>query len=513
MNHVSIALPDIIRSKSNPRKTFDAAKLTELAASIKEHGVLQPILVRPNGKAGTYELVAGERRYRAAQEAGLAEIPALVRELTDTQVLEIQVIENLQRDDLHPLEEADGYRQLAKTKGYDVARIAERIGRSVKYVYDRMKLAGLVDEARKIFLDGRITAGHAILLARLKPEDQKRCIGEKEEYGALHTGGLFTSEELLWDPEEDAVRNRKEQDDLDKKRGPYHGFKAVSVRELQDWIDKNVKLEAADVDQMVLPETAQTLKAAAADGEGAVEDMKVLRLTHDSVTPEGAKDGPRVILGRSWERADGQHGSKACEHSQLGMIVIGPHRGEAFHACVAKKKCATHWPDHVKAAKAAERGDAGGKGKASTKKTSESEKWAAAEKKRKEEYARQEAERGRFVKALPALHSALAEKIGAREVKPTGQLADILVNLAEDSRFGSKHAEKILPRGKTLEDLVRHVVFMAVAGSLSPWNPEGLVKRLKPFGVDAQKIVDQVAPAPKPEKPAAAKKPARKGKK
>jgi ParB/RepB/Spo0J family partition protein len=492
MTPQSIPLPDIIRSKSNPRKTFDAAKLTELAASVKEHGVLQPILVRPNGKAGTYELVAGERRFRAAQEAGLTEIPALVRELTDTQVLEIQVIENLQRDDLHPLEEADGYRQLMAKK-YDVARIAERIGRSVKYVYDRMKLAGLVDEARKIFLDGKITAGHAILLARLKPEDQKRCIGGDPNDRYMESiGGLFTRERTLFHPEKD----RDEEP-----------VKAVSVRELQGWIDRNVKLEADDVDQMILPETAAILDRAAED------DIKVLRLTHSDITPEAVREGPRVILGRSWKRADGQHKSKTCDWSRLGMIVIGAGRGDAFLVCVEKKKCATHWPDHVKAAKVAATAE-----KRAVAKGADPE--IAREIARKAEQQRQQAEAERWNKAKPAVAEALAAAVKKAPAGAGTTLGEIVLAAFEDGLgydYGSRRAAKVLPPGKTAEDLVRHLAWLALEIYIEDledqWSRDRLIPHAKALGVDVKKIVDQVAPAPKPEKAPAAKKPAKKGKK
>jgi ParB/RepB/Spo0J family partition protein len=166
-SQVFINLPDIVRSKTNPRKTFDKDRLAELTASVKAHGVLQPILVRPNGKEGTYELVAGERRFRAAQAAGLASIPAMVRELTDVQVLEVQVIENLQRDDLHPLEEAEGYRQLHEKHGYSVEDLAAKVGKSKAYVYARLKLCDLAPAARKPFVEGKVSASIALLVARI----------------------------------------------------------------------------------------------------------------------------------------------------------------------------------------------------------------------------------------------------------------------------------------------------------------------------------------------------------
>jgi ParB/RepB/Spo0J family partition protein len=160
---------------------FDPVKLQELADSIKTAGVLQPVLVRQNGeiygRSPLYELVAGERRWRAARLAGLEVLPCVVRELDDTEVLKIQLIENLQREDIHPLDEADGYARLIERAGYDVEHLAQEVDRSPSYVYQRLKLRDLIEEARKLLIDGTIQAGHAILLARLQPAQQKELIG------------------------------------------------------------------------------------------------------------------------------------------------------------------------------------------------------------------------------------------------------------------------------------------------------------------------------------------------
>jgi ParB family chromosome partitioning protein len=172
----------IAPSATNPRKVLDKTALEELTASVRKQGILQSLTLRPwpkhrprpDGPAPEFEIVIGERRWRAALDAGLANVPALVRDMTDAEAAEAQVVENLQRADLHPLEEAEGYRQLlaSKSPAYDVARIAERVGRSVAYIYDRLHLLDLVKETRALFREGRIMAGHAVLLARLKPEDQ-----------------------------------------------------------------------------------------------------------------------------------------------------------------------------------------------------------------------------------------------------------------------------------------------------------------------------------------------------
>ncbi len=463
---------------TNPRRSFDKVALEELTASVREHGVLQPVLVRPwpPGKklpkgidAAQWEIVAGERRWRAAKAAGLEEIPALVRELTDTEVLEIQVVENLQRTDLHPLEEAEGYRRLVAAD-YDVAMIAEKIGRSARYVYDRLALLSLTKDAQKAFLAGEFTPGHAVILARLSPEDQARAI---EEHGAL-----FTDERPLFTPDE--------EDDL---AADYEPRKPVSVRELQAWVDQHTKLEADQVEQMLLPETFETLKTAAAANE------KVVRITYDETTPEEARDGQRVILGRSWRRADGQRGSKQCDHSVNGLVVIGPGRGQALRVCIDKQHCTVHWGDLVKAAKKREREVT------AAAKTGE-DREQLQRKKEAEARERQKAFEARWAQARPAMLEALAAAVKKLPAGAGGALGKRL--LERHALYLGTADQRLLaaaaPPGKSAEDLVRHLAFAElVDDSQRSWNGgKDFIAGAKALGVDLKKILDQVAP-PGPE--------------
>ncbi|MHB8947527.1 MAG: ParB/RepB/Spo0J family partition protein [Rhodoferax sp.] len=170
-----LPLSVVVASLTNPRKSFNPAKLAELAESIKASGVHQPILVRPlpgarvgdTDRSAAYEIVAGERRYRASQLAGLASIPALVRPLGDHQVLEIQLVENLQRDDLTELEEAEGYDSLMQASGLSAEAVGGKIGKSRSYVYGRLKLLDLSSECKQALRDGQIDASRAILIARI----------------------------------------------------------------------------------------------------------------------------------------------------------------------------------------------------------------------------------------------------------------------------------------------------------------------------------------------------------
>ncbi len=156
---------------------FDPVKLQQLADSIKDVGVQQPIIVRKQLANGGFQMVAGERRWRAAKLAGLIDIPAVVRELDDLQVLKISTIENLQREDVHPLDEADGYARLLDLAGYEVEQIAQELGKSASYVYQRLKLRELIEPARRLLIDGTITAGHAVLIARLPGPQQAQVVG------------------------------------------------------------------------------------------------------------------------------------------------------------------------------------------------------------------------------------------------------------------------------------------------------------------------------------------------
>ena len=160
----------IHRNENQPRWVFTEDEIEELSASIREKGVLQPILVRPSGVSGHYEIVAGERRWRASQKAGLHSLPALVRELDDAQMLEIAVIENVQRAALNPIEEANAYNQLILLHGRTQNDVADAVGKSRAHVANAVRLLNLPPEVRTYVLEGKISAGHArALLAAPDP--------------------------------------------------------------------------------------------------------------------------------------------------------------------------------------------------------------------------------------------------------------------------------------------------------------------------------------------------------
>lgn len=154
-----IEINDIKPNSNQPRKTFDEEKLDELASSIKEHGLIQPVVLR-SVKNG-YEIVAGERRWRAARKIGLKEIPCIVKELTDEENMLLAIIENMQREDLNPIEEAEGISQMIDTYGLTQEQVSKSVGKSRPYITNSLRLLKLPEEIRKYVADGLLSSGHA----------------------------------------------------------------------------------------------------------------------------------------------------------------------------------------------------------------------------------------------------------------------------------------------------------------------------------------------------------------
>jgi ParB/RepB/Spo0J family partition protein len=180
----TIPVDRIESNPQQPRMIFDTDALHELSASIREHGVLQPILVRPLGN-NRYQLVAGERRWRASKEAGLATIPALVEELDDDTALEISIIENLQREDLSPLEEASMYDRMVREHGYSIRKLAEKLGKDKGYLENRLRLADAPEEIRELVSVRKDTLSHAYELMKVTDEKKRRRLAARVASGEL----------------------------------------------------------------------------------------------------------------------------------------------------------------------------------------------------------------------------------------------------------------------------------------------------------------------------------------
>lgn len=480
-----LPIAQLVESEKNPRKHFDQAKLEQLADNIGKHGVLTPMLARPmHLEDGEYfELAAGHRRYRAARMAGVTHVPVRLIELDDVAFLEVLTIENLQREDIHPLEEGQGYKDLMRAAGYSAAAIGGRVGKSEKYVYDRIKLIDLVPDAQRLFLDGRFTAGHAILLARLKPADQLRAIDPKSI-----AEGLWRLEFPLFRPDEKEPR----------KGDKYENLKPVSVRELQAWIDRNVRLDPSrDNDVLVFPEIATVFAPAKDDGR------KVVPITFEhTLAPDLKDDANRTYGPKMWKRADGDRGSKSCEYSVMGFIAVGAGRGDAFDVCLAKTKCRVHWPQEVAAAarKAKEKTEASAlsSGPKSPPAAPKKSQWEIENEKR-------EARRAEWMALSPFVVEASAAAI---KKLPLSKLAELIFMDVNEPEAG---ASKLIGRGKTAEEFVRWLAFGIVFETAD--NEYSGEERFKSFakllGIDVGQIRKNHAPTPDKAAAKSAKKKAR----
>ena len=179
----SLSIQSIEPNPLQPRKTFDEEELQQLADSIQEHGIIQPLAVRPVGE-GYYQIIAGERRWRAARLAGLAEVPVLILDVDDRTVMEMALIENLQRQDLNPIEEANGYKTLMEDYGLTQEETAARVGKSRPAVTNSMRLLSLPEALQEMLVEGSLSPGHARAILSLKSEALQVTAAQKVK--ALH---------------------------------------------------------------------------------------------------------------------------------------------------------------------------------------------------------------------------------------------------------------------------------------------------------------------------------------
>ena len=173
-----LKLRDIEPNPDQPRKNFEKEKLEALAQSIKEHGLIQPIVVKP-GENGMYIIVAGERRWRASKLAGLTEVPVVEGDYNEKQVMELALVENLQREDLNPIEEAEGYRNLMDTFGLTQEEVSVRVGRSRSAVANALRLNGLSSDIKKLVINGELSQGHARTLLALENDEDRLAVAKK----------------------------------------------------------------------------------------------------------------------------------------------------------------------------------------------------------------------------------------------------------------------------------------------------------------------------------------------
>ncbi len=227
-----LPVDEIAPNRNQPRKSFDKETFSELVASVKEVGLVQPILVRRVEEG--YEIVAGERRWRAAKEAKLSHIPAVVKDSSDTESLEIALIENIQRDNLNALEEANAYRQLIEEFGITQAELASRVGKSRTAITNTLRLLQLADDMRQHLAEDKISSGHARALLSLDEEAAQRRLLER-----------ILSDELSVRQAEDLVRLWKLAEKPRPQREPQpKAFKMVA-RRLKKMLGTRVRVRAA----------------------------------------------------------------------------------------------------------------------------------------------------------------------------------------------------------------------------------------------------------------------------
>jgi len=346
-----IPLDRIRESNTNPRRAFDEAKLRELAENIKLHGVLQAILVRPapDGAAGAYELVAGARRFRASKLAGKDTIPATVRDLSDAECREIQLIENLQRADIHELDEGSGYRALMELKPdyYTVETIAAQVAKSPSYVKGRISLTDLIPAAQTAFYEGKLTVAHALELARLQANDQDHALMECFP-------GHRSANSIL--------RDRKAE--------------ALTVRELREWIDREIHLDLKNApfdgtDANLLPTAGACSACPKRTGNNrllfpeirnkslctdptcyraklhALVQLRIEPLVKDGQKPvqissapywQARSKSPDTLYEGQYRRVEREG---ECPSTQVAVIVDGREAGTVLRVC-ADENCKTH---------------------------------------------------------------------------------------------------------------------------------------------------------------------------
>lgn len=225
-----LSISEIVRNPNQPRKTFDEDKLAELADSIRQNGVLQPILVRRKGQK--YEIVAGERRYQASKLAGLKEIPAVVREIDDDKVFQLALIENLQRSDLSPIEEAKGYKQLLTSRSLTQEELAKILSKSRSAIANTLRLMDLPVEVQHMMEQGLLTAGHARAILAVPSEEGRIKLAKK----------VVTESLTVRQTENLAPLFSVEHTEARTKVAAPQSFKRAA-RELRKMLDTNVKVK------------------------------------------------------------------------------------------------------------------------------------------------------------------------------------------------------------------------------------------------------------------------------
>lgn len=323
----NIKIAEVSESKTNPRGIeFVGTEFSELVDSIKEKGILMPILVRQTSKtklSAAYEVVAGNRRLRAAKEAGLKEIPAQVVEMDDNEVLEAQIVENLQRADVHPLEEGEAYRKLIEESKYEIAAVAAKVGKPESYVKQRLFLTNLEKKPSEAYRSGKINDGIAVLIAKLSAGDQGKALREATDQFQPAT----ISELKKW-----------------------IGENIYSPLERQPWLGNKEIMEAVGKCQECEPNRMSIFGPVK---EGACTDLKCWKRKMDKYidymkntehrtkvsteygqVPKGVKSMNEYVIAAA-------KGKDRCESTHGAIVAQVADIGKTFDIC-SNKECKTH---------------------------------------------------------------------------------------------------------------------------------------------------------------------------
>jgi len=432
----------IHESPTNPRRSFSETSLDELTASVRRHGVLQPILVRPNGEG--FVLIAGARRLRAAKLAGCETVPARVLDLDDAAADEATIIENLHRENIHPIDEGVSYQRLVSA-GRTIEDVAAALGKSKGYVYQRISLTRLVPKVQDLLARDVLPLIYALKIAVVPAEQQEEALAQCFR-------PLFRDEE--------ARRDQLEP-----------------LAQLAVWIEKTVRLNPRNEDtQVLLPALAEQVVSAEQERDASVLALSTLHFHTD-------KTDPKPILAKSWKSAEGKH---RCPHARPGVIVLGEGQSTFLQVCIAKKACDKHW----------------GRPKDAVSRRAKDEAAQAETRRQQEEaWAKQRADTERWRKELrPRAVRLIAERTAKLAWSPM-----LLRLLLEDIRPDDLFLEMLGKPDRIAAK--RYPQALAVALALRhSWQREDFLAFSKRLGVKvtSKDLADTPAsPTPAPEPPSA----------
>lgn len=462
----------------------DQNNIEELAQSMKASGQLEPAIARPvaaKGKVpGHYQLAAGHRRFTAAKRLGWTQLACIVREMDDATFAEVRAVDNLQRENLPPLMEADEIWNVLQAGKSTVPQIAARLGRTPAYIYDRLRLRDLTPDAKRLVAAGTLPLAYALVLAKLPKERQTRILGTPKR--GYDDGYVFRHDADLWDPM--AERKGRLRDD----RADYQTLVPRGLKEVQRAIQKHVRFRPEEVKDLgiQIPETAGQLAALDSRNQSNPAKKQPERpvwITFESqLGPDARDDKERTYTPATWRRA-----KQTCKYQRLGVVVAGPRQGEAFMVCVSKTSCRVHWASEINRRAKAEKQRL--TGKPSPQKQAR-DSYEEQLKRQEAERAKRQAELARWKKATPAIAEAIEQAVAKLGERKLVQCAIALLDVDRKSK------------ATTLEALIRAELIEAFMPDASytyatPWDNAKDAKQL--LNLDLHAIVNRVAPKEKQE--------------